>query len=236
MKNVPRNKTRRQLEKKGTPKSKRHRYSTFLIPMKKLLSLTVVLVACMANAQTPLVGQVNGAEVGDTIALFSAMDQDLTRYSVHTDLSNGPVVLVFIRGQWCPYCNRHMRSIQDSLALLKSAGAKVVVISPQKPEFIAKTIEKTNLETTILYDSGYVIINQFDVLFTSSEKDLAKYKLFLGDGLIVSQSDNTQRLPVPATYIIGQDGVIKWRHFNRNYSKRSTVKDILKNLKAICYR
>ncbi|MDB4160825.1 hypothetical protein N9772_00475 [Bacteroidia bacterium] len=51
--------------------------------MKKLLSLTDVLVACMANAQTPLLGQVNGAEVGDTIALFSAMDQDLTRYSVH---------------------------------------------------------------------------------------------------------------------------------------------------------
>ena len=124
-----------------------------------------------------------------------------------------------------------MRSIQDSLALLKSAGAKVVVVSPQKTEFIAKTIKKTNLETTILYDSGYIIMNQFDVLFTPSEKTMAKYKLFLGDGLIVSQSDDTQRLPVPATYIIGQDGVIKWRHFDRSYSKRSTVSDILKNLK-----
>tara|TARA_B110000879_G_C11171434_1_gene513748 strand:+ start:2231 stop:2830 length:600 start_codon:yes stop_codon:yes gene_type:complete len=199
--------------------------------MKKLLSLTIVLFGCMANAQTPLLGKVDGADVGDTIALFSAMDQDSTRYSVHTDLSNGPIVLIFIRGQWCPYCNRHTRSIQDSLALLKSAGAKVVVVSPQKPEFIAKTIKKTNLETTILYDSGYVIMNQFDVLFTPSEKTMAKYKLFLGDGLIVSQSDDTQRLPVPATYTIGQDGVIKWRHFDRNYSKRSTISDILKNLK-----
>ena len=82
----------------------------------------------------------------------------------------------------------------------------------------------------MLYDSGYVIMKQFDVLFRPEESILSRYEKKFGDQLKTSHSDDSQRLPVPATFILDKNGIVKWRHFDTNYRIRSNVADIMKNL------
>lgn len=140
------------------------------------------------------------------------------------------MVVVFIRGQWCPFCNKHLSHLQDSLSLIYEKNASVVIISPEKSEFIKKTIQKTGAEFTILYDEGYKISDAFDLTFKPDNATRLMYNTLLGAKLKESHSDDTERLPVPATFIIDTDGKIVWRHFDPDYKKRSTVSDIVKNI------
>lgn len=176
------------------------------------------------------INEVNGLKVGKNAPYFSALDICENRYSLSDALSKGEIVLIFIRGQWCPFCNKHLKEIQENLPSIYKKGASVVVVSPEKSEFIKKTIEKTGAEFTILYDADYKIAEVYDVLFKPKAMLRVMYNVVLGAKLKESHSDNTEQLPVPATYIISKDGKIKWRQFNPNYMKRSQINDILENL------
>ncbi|MDZ4748867.1 MAG: peroxiredoxin-like family protein [Saprospiraceae bacterium] len=176
------------------------------------------------------VSQAKGLLVGDKVQDFSAMDVYGQRYSLQVALRKGPVVLLFIRGQWCPVCNRHLSGVQDSLPMIYEKGASVVVVSPEKSEFLMRTVEKTGAEFTILYDEGYTISDGFDVTFLPDSLTRIMYNTLLGAKLKESHSDDSERLPIPATFIIGQDGVIRWRHFDPDYKRRASVTDIVRNL------
>lgn len=176
------------------------------------------------------VEEAQGLKVGTLAPVFKALDQFGKTFTLYDALKKGSVVLIFYRGQWCPICNRHLSNLQDSLEILYEKGATVIAISPEKPELLQKTIEKTKAEFTLLYDEGYTIADAYDVTFKPDAAQRAVYNTLLGADLKKSQSDDSERLPVPATFVIGRDGTILWRHFDTNYKKRSTVADILKSL------
>lgn len=176
------------------------------------------------------INQVNGLPVGAIAPNFMAKDIHNTSYSLSDALLNGEVVLIFIRGQWCPFCNKHLKEIQENLPLIFKKGASVVVISPETSEFIKKTIKKTDAEFTILHDQDNTIANAYDVLYKPSTFHRVMYNVVLGAKLKESHSDESEQLPVPATYIISKGGNIKWRQFNPDYKKRSQIQDILRNL------
>ena len=83
---------------------------------------------------------------------FRAKDQHGTEIHLKDLLKQGKVVLVFYRGQWCPYCNRELSRLQDSLYLIKDKGATLIAVGPEQPENVTKTVEKTKAEYSILYD------------------------------------------------------------------------------------
>ncbi|MET3537413.1 peroxiredoxin-like family protein [Chryseobacterium limigenitum] len=170
---------------------------------------------------------VKGKMVGDKIADFSAKDHLGKTFSSSKEKEK--LILVFIRGQWCPYCNKYIESLQNLSQELKAKNARLVIISPEKPEFIEKTLEKTKTGYTVLYDEGYKIAEAFDVLYTPDSKTLAAYTSKV-DGFTTSRSDNSGRLPVSATYILDENKVISWRHFNPDYKERASAEDILKQL------
>lgn len=120
--------------------------------------------------------------------------------------------------------------MQDSLKMITDLGASVVAVSPQKPKYLEKMANKTDATFRLLYDEGYTIADAYDVSFTPDKKQLFTYSILLHGKLKEAQSDDSQRLPIPATYIISQEGVIVWRQFDPNYKNRSTVKDILDHL------
>lgn len=184
----------------------------------------------MAQKTIRPVKDAKGLNIGDTVSDFSANDIHGKNYSLKNALTNGPVLVIFIRGQWCPFCNKHLSHIQDSLPLIYEKGASVVVISPEKSEFIKKSIEKTGAEFTLLYDEEYKISDLFDVTFKPDSISRFMYNTMLGAKLKESHSDDSERLPVPATFIIDKNGVIAWRHFDADYKKRSKVKDIIQNI------
>jgi peroxiredoxin len=184
----------------------------------------------MAQSNYKSVNQAKGLQVGDTVANFSAIDLHDSKFILSDALKKGPVVVIFYRGQWCPVCNKHLNHLQDSLQLIYKKGATVIAVSPERSEFLKRTAEKTHASFALLYDEGYKISDLFDVTFKPDSFTIFKYNTFLGADLKNANTDNTQRLPVPATFIIGQDGKIIWRHFDPDYKKRASVDDIVRNL------
>ena len=184
------------------------------------------------NAQNyKSVEEAKGLEVGEQAPVFTAVDAGNNEYSLSEALESGPVVIIFYRGFWCSVCNRHLGQVQDSLRFIYEKGATVVAISPEKPEYLKMMREQTGSEFTLLYDEGYHISDAYDVTFLPKQKKIIKYNM-IGAKLKDTHSDDSQRLPIPATYIVNQEGKIIWRHFDADYKKRSNVGQIIKALEA----
>ena len=193
-----------------------------------VLSLILIFMIGELVSQTEKrVKDAHGINVGESAPMFKAIDADSNMFSLSDAIIDGPVVLIFYRGFWCPVCNKHLGSIQDSLKMIEASGAKVIAVSPEKPEYLDKMAEKTKAEFTLLYDEDYKIAEAYDVNFNPSSMQLFTYNVILGGKLKNTHSDDSQRLPIPATYIVNQKGKIIWRQFDHDYKKRSSVKDIL---------
>lgn len=199
--------------------------------MKYSILLLSLLFSIPSIAQTaPSLDDVNGAQVGDTVKNFSLTDQIGQVFTLNDALKEGPIVLIFYRGQWCPYCNKHMSHLQDSLPLIGAKGARVIALSPENPEYLEKMEVKTGAKFSLLYDSSYQIARRMEVLFDPGEQLVKKYDRISGKPLNEVHGTENTLLPVPATYIINQNGVIIWRHFEKNYKERAGVDSILQHL------
>jgi len=143
--------------------------------------------------------------------------------------SHKAVVLFFYRGQWCPYCNKHIQQLQDSLQYLTTKGAYVVGVTPETDENINKTIQKTHASFSLIHDSGYKIMKAYQVDYVLDDPTLAKYKNF-GVDLEKGNGNTDHVLPVPATYVINSEGKIVYVHFDKDYRKRASISQILATL------
>jgi len=184
----------------------------------------------MAQTDYKTVKEAKGLQVGETVKDFSAVDLHDSTFTLSEALKKGPVVVIFYRGQWCPVCNKHLSHLQDSLQLIYEKGATVIAVSPEQSEFLKRTAEKTHASFSLLYDEGYKISDLFDVTFKPDTMTTIMYNTLLGANLKKANTDDSQRLPIPATFIIGTDGKIVWRHFDPNYKNRSTTKQIIENI------
>lgn len=185
-----------------------------------------ILIALGLLLSAQVMAQV-GLKAGATAPNFTATDNLGKTVDLKTLLkTHRSVVLFFYRGQWCPYCNKQMQHIQDSLQLLSGKGAYVIGVTPETEENIAKTVTKTKASYSIVQDKGYSIMKSYRVNFTMDEGTVTKYK---GYGLDMTKANGNPDnvLPVPATYVIGNNGKITFAHFDKDYSKRASVRDIL---------
>lgn len=160
---------------------------------------------------------------------FKATDQNGKEIRLKDLLKEGKVVLVFYRGQWCPYCNKELSRLQDSLQMIKDKGATLVAVSPEKPENITKTVEKTKAEYSVLYDEGLKIMKAYEVEFEVPENTITRYRN-AGIDIGKNNGNNGNFLPVPAVYIIDKESTITYRFFETDYKKRPSVQDLLNNL------
>ena len=191
--------------------------------MKKIVSfISFVLVFFMASGQEAPEGLFIASKAPD----FRAKDQHGTEIRLKDLLKEGKVVLVFYRGHWCPYCNKELSRFQDSLQLIKDKGATLVAVSPEIPENVEKTVEKTKAEYSILYDEKLKIMKAYDVEFEVPENVLTRYR---NSGLDIEKlnGSNGKYLPVPAVFIIDKESTIIYRFFELDYKKRPSVKDLL---------
>jgi len=189
-----------------------------IIIVNLLLSMTVI-------AQTTP----QGIGINDKAPVFIAKDQNGKKVSLKNELKNGNVVLVFYRGQWCPYCNRQLNALQDSLGFIKEKGATLIAVSPEKPTNISRTVEKTTATYSVLFDDSLKIMKSYDVAFSVDTATIEKYKKF-GIDFYDANGSNGATLPVPAVYIINRDGIIIFKHFDPDYRKRVSVQEILSHL------
>jgi len=191
--------------------------------LKPIITLIIIFLSI------PLIVAQEGIQLNEKAPLFEAKDQMDQTISLEKELEKGKVVILFYRGQWCPYCNRYMSALQDSLHLITQKGAKIIAITPEKNEEINKTIEKTNVSFSVIYDEGHKIMDAYDVTFTMSK---TKHILYQTYGININEASGNKdlALPVPATFIISKQGIVINRHFNEDYKLRMSVKDILQSL------
>lgn len=162
---------------------------------------------------------------------FKAVDQYKHEIRLKDVLRDSLVVLVFYRGQWCPFCNRQLKKLEDSLSFIKSKGARLIAVTPERPEYISKTIEKTNASYSLLYDKDMKIMKAYAVSFELDEKTVSRYKNADIDLAEANGQKEKVYLPIPAVYIISKEGTILYRYFDTDYKKRPSVKEIISNLK-----
>ena len=147
-------------------------------------------------------------------------------------LAEGPVVLAFYRGGWCPYCNLQLRAYQRVLPAIRELGAQLVAISPQAPDESLTTAEKNALEFEVLSDVGARVADAYRILFDLSDQLKAAY-LGMGRDLSADNADGQWHLPIPATYVIGRDARIALAYIDPEYRNRLEPSQILDALKKL---
>jgi peroxiredoxin len=196
--------------------------------MNKLITFCVTLLVVIQLA-TASSDDVQNLKVGDEAPIFHGTDQFGNEFDLEIQLDAGPVVLIFYRGHWCKYCNQHLEQLSDSIRYIFDKGASVVTVTPEKMEFIDETSEKFQGSFRIISDEQMKIMKAYHVNFEVDGITNAKYKIW-GINLEEYNGGNGKNLPVPATYIIGKDGKIKFSFYNKDYKKRVPIKTILENL------
>jgi peroxiredoxin len=143
-------------------------------------------------------------------------------------LKEGPVVLTWYRGGWCPYCNIELRQLQKLLPEFKKYNAQLVALSPELPDKSLTTVEKNNLQFEVLTDYNNEVARQFGIVFKINDDLIEIYNGF--HPLDTYNGVHTNELPIPATYIIDQDFTIRYAYVEPDYRKRAEPGEILKAL------
>jgi peroxiredoxin len=176
-------------------------------------------------------GQAERAKkAGDTAPTFSLEDANGQTVSLSDLLAKGPAVLMFYRGVWCPYCNIEMVALEEARGEIESRGATLVAGSPQTAAHSRGEIDQKNLGFPILSDPRGEITDAYGVRFTMQDYLVDIYKNTLHADLAEFNEDPSWTLPMPARYIIGQDGVIAYAEVSPDHAKRPEPSELLPTL------
>ncbi|MGB3491330.1 MAG: peroxiredoxin-like family protein [Elainellaceae cyanobacterium] len=171
-------------------------------------------------------------KVGDRlpeVELPNATGETIRLYDL---LKQGPLVISFYRGQWCPYCNLELKALQAVVAQVEAEGASLVAISPQTPDQSLSTQEKNELEFEVLSDVGNRVARQFGLVFALPDDLRPIYESF-GIDLPAHNGDRTFELPVPATYVVATDGSVTYAFADADYTRRADPSEVLNALNTL---
>ena len=143
---------------------------------------------------------------------------------------DGPAVVSFYRGGWCPYCNIELKALQDRLPEIEALGARLVAITPETPDNALSTQEKNEIGFDVLSDDGNQVASAFGLSFRLPEAIVELYKGF-GIDLEASNGEASQTLPVPATFVIGKGGKVLKAFVDADYTTRAEPDDVIAALK-----
>ncbi|MCQ9177653.1 AhpC/TSA family protein [Streptomyces sp. IBSBF 2953] len=175
---------------------------------------------------------VRALAVGAQAPLFHLPSATGNPVSLVDLLGTGPVVLTFYRGAWCPYCNIALRHLQQHHDAITARGARLVAVSPQVPDESLSLTEKHQLAFSVLSDVGSDTAKQYGLAFDLPD-DLATVYDTFGFDLQRVNGGHPRTLPLPATYVIDREGVIRWAFVHTDYTKRAEPADILAALDAL---
>lgn len=147
-------------------------------------------------------------------------------------LKHGPVVLTFYRGEWCPWCNLTLRAYQRILPQIRALGASLVAVSPQTPEHSLSTVEKKELTFTVLSDVGNIVARKYRLVFTLEQSIRTLYTT-IGADLPGFNGVASWELPMPATFLLAQDGTVRLAFVDEDFTHRLEPATLLDGLRAM---
>ena len=169
--------------------------------------------------------------IGDKAPDFTLNNALNETISLYKELEKGPVVLTWYRGGWCPYCNITLHYLQEKLPEFKKAGATLIALTPELPDNSLSTSEKNKLEFTVLSDVGNTVGKDYGVVFKLTDDVASIYQA--GFGLNQKNGDDSNELPLAATYVIDKKGIIQFAFLDADYRERAEVTDILSSLNKL---
>jgi peroxiredoxin len=172
-------------------------------------------------------------KAGDTLEAFTLPDATGTSVSLDELLAEGPAVIVFYRGGWCPYCNLTLRNYQEQLLPdLDQLGARLVAVSPQTPDGSLSLKEKNELTFTVLSDLGNGLARKLGITFTVSE-DVREVSQAIGNDLGEVNATGTWELPHPTVLVVGTDGVVAFADVHPDYTTRTELTAIVAAVRGL---
>jgi peroxiredoxin len=174
-------------------------------------------------------------KVGQKAPSFSLKDAEGNLVSSASLLAQGPLIVSFYRGVWCPYCNMDLQALQGALPEFERLGAKLVAISPQTPPNGRKSQRQNHLTFPVLFDQNNEVAAAFGIKFTLQDYLIELYKKF-GNDLPTINADPSWTLPMPARYVIAQDGTILYAEVSPDYTLRpdpETLLPVLREVRAL---
>ncbi len=170
-------------------------------------------------------------QVGDQAPDFSLQNALGENVSLSDYLKKGPVVLTWYRGGWCPYCNITLHALQEELPNFQAAGANLLALTPEVPDKSLSTKEKNDLQFEVLSDVGNDVAREYGIVFKLIPEVADSYQASFD--LHSYNGDESDELPLAATYIIDQQGVIRYSFLHPDYRHRAEPEDILNALKGL---
>lgn len=191
----------------------------------------LIILLLIVAASIPVIAQeaAEGLFINSKAPDFKFTNNEGKTIRLKDAVKDSMYVLVFYRGEWCPYCNKFLKKLQDSLNLVSEKKAAIIAITPETKEFISKTREKTNASFYIVQDVANKIMQDYKVLYAVPEATVERYKT---SGIDIAAHNGSQEayLPIPAVYLVDKDMRITYRFFSPDYKKRPSVKEILNNI------
>jgi len=181
---------------------------------------------------------------GDKAPDFTLKNRHGDSRSLSEYLNQGPLVVTFYRGAWCPYCNLQLAAYNTRLDDIKSAGGTLIAITPETPEagisaFLESEAPKEAKDSIIddpdfdvLHDKGNALAKMYGLVFKLPEAHRKLFEIMKMD-IEKANGDDSYTFPDPATYIIGTDGIIQWAFVPNNYRKRAEPDDIIQALQSL---
>ncbi len=170
-------------------------------------------------------------KVGDKAPDFVLTNASGKEIQLSTLLSEGAVVLTWYRGGWCPYCNLTLAALQDELPEFQKQGASLVALTPELPDKSLNTKEKNELQFEVLSDVGNKVAHTYGIVFELTDAVAKRYN----DGFQLNayNGDQSNTLPLAATYIIAKDGTITYAFLDADYRNRAEPAEITAELKKL---
>lgn len=175
----------------------------------------------------------NPLEIGDTVP--SGVLESASGRSVDTAklLVGQPSVLIFYRGGWCPYCNKHLAGLVDIVDELKAAGFQLIAISPDRPEILTGKDDLSDISYSLFSDSSMDVSRKFGIAFQVPAELVEKYKSSYGIDIEADSGQTHHLLPHPSVFIVDSEGIIRFTYVNEDYTVRMEPGKILEAAKGI---
>lgn len=195
--------------------------------MRRILLFTVLLSSFYLNAQVfEDAIDIKPLKVGEFIPDIEVSSVKGESVSISDLVKSQKTVLVFFRGGWCPYCNKHLSALGAMQEKITELGYKVIAVSPDSSEKLSKNIDRNNLNYELYSDSSTALIQAMGLAIKAADR-------YTNTLLNFSENQNSDVIPVPAVFLLSTNGEVLYNYTNPNYKERLEEKELLKALTSL---
>jgi peroxiredoxin len=169
-------------------------------------------------------GGENAPRPGDPMPPFVLPDDHGRLVSLESLLAAGPVAVMFHRGHWCPYCRLNVHAVVEAEGRIKALGGQVVAIMPELQEFTTQFKADSAAPFPVLtdIDNGYALSLNLAIWLGAEIRQLLAYQ-----DLSNFHGNDGWMLPIPATFVVGRDGLVKARFVDPDFRRRMEIDDLV---------